>query len=499
MSYRICKTCNVEKPLDADHFYRSKGRFCHECKECAKTRVRERRANNRDEINAQNRERRANDPEYRERENARNRTPERRERNNALRREHRANDPEYRERENARLRTPEYRERKNARLRELRATNPEYREKENAHRRERLNNNPELREAKNAREREKRANNPEYRNRINARQRTQEVKERKNARRRDRWANEPEYKNRIKASRQTPEFKKGKNDRRKERRANEPGYKERENARLRTPKRREWQRARNIERQLNDPEYMERRRQWDKEWRNKNPEKALARSRASNNRFHYRIEKEEREYMHKKQEGRCAICLREEKHLPGKYLQIDHNHKTGEVRSLLCANCNTGIGRFAEDIKTMKNAIAYLNRPGMAPSDIPFLTDQSRYNIPYWEAQSRDKKFRRRKNENLKYKFGIDIDQYEWLLAEGNGVCWICHCPEEHERSKRARYPEALAVDHDHSDRDIIRGLLCNNCNTAIGSFEDSAERLKAAIAYLEQWNDSTSNAEDSW
>ena len=317
---------------------------------------------------------------------------------------------------------------KNARLRELRANNPEYRERSNAHRRERLTNNPELREAKNAREREKRANDPEYRERVNARLRTPERRKWENDRRRERWANDLEYKNRIKASRQTQEFKENKNTRRRKRRNDDPEYREKENARLRTPERREWQRARNIERRLNDPEYMERRRQWDKEWRNKNPEKALARSRASNNRFHYRIEKEEREYMHKKQEGRCAICLREEKHIPGKYLQIDHNHKTKQVRSLLCGNCNTGIGRFDDNIQVIQNAIEYLNRPGMAPSDIPFLTDQSRYNIPYWEAQSRDKKFRRRKNWNLK-KFGIDINQYEWLLAGGNGVCWICHCP----------------------------------------------------------------------
>ena len=494
MSYRICKTCNVEKPLDADHFYRSKGRFCHECKECAKTRVRERRANNRDEINAQNRERRANDPEYRERENARNRTPERRERNNALRREHCANDPEYRERENARLRTPEYRERKNARLRELRATNPEYREKENAHRRERFTNNPELREAKNAREREKRANDPEYRERVNARLRTPERRKWENDRRRERWANDLEYKNRIKASRQTQEFKEKKNARRRKRRSDDPEYREKENARLRTPERRQWARANRKERLDNNPELRERinarereKRANDPEYRHRKNDWAL--------RILYGITIEEREQKRKEQKGLCAICLQE------KPLHIDHNHKTKRVRSLLCSNCNTGIGRFAENIQAIQNAIVYLNHPGMSSSDIPSLTDQhpfARYDIPHWKAQSQDKKFRIKKNENLKRNFGIGLDQYEWLLAKGNGVCWICHCPEEHERSKRSRYPEALAVDHDHTEREIIRGLLCNNCNTAIGSFEDSAERLKAAIAYLEQWKDSTSNTEDS-
>jgi hypothetical protein len=40
----------------------------------------------------------------------------------------------------------------------------------------------------------------------------------------------------------------------------------------------------------------------------------------------------------------------------------DHNHKTGELRGLLCGACNIGIGYFKEDIEALKRAIKYLEK-----------------------------------------------------------------------------------------------------------------------------------------
>tara|TARA_Y100000746_G_C15280321_1_gene357370 strand:- start:42 stop:623 length:582 start_codon:yes stop_codon:yes gene_type:complete len=39
---------------------------------------------------------------------------------------------------------------------------------------------------------------------------------------------------------------------------------------------------------------------------------------------------------------------------------LDHNHKTGKVRGFLCESCNTGIGRFDDDIEILKKAIHWL-------------------------------------------------------------------------------------------------------------------------------------------
>lgn len=88
-------------------------------------------------------------------------------------------------------------------------------------------------------------------------------------------------------------------------------------------------------------------------------------------------------------------------------------------------------------------------------------------------------------NSNLKKK-GLDMESYSDMEKSQNGVCAICKNPE----SKKRR----LSVDHDHeccpgsgSCGKCIRGLLCSNCNTAIGLMKDSVETLKAAIAYLEK------------
>lgn len=66
----------------------------------------------------------------------------------------------------------------------------------------------------------------------------------------------------------------------------------------------------------------------------------------------------------KKQNKKCAICKKKEtiKHFNGKIkrLSIDHNHKTGQIRGLLCARCNVGIAYLSENINYLKNAITYL-------------------------------------------------------------------------------------------------------------------------------------------
>lgn len=64
--------------------------------------------------------------------------------------------------------------------------------------------------------------------------------------------------------------------------------------------------------------------------------------------------------MMRNQGGVCAICHSTNKN--GNALSIDHNHKTGKVRSLLCSNCNFGIGYFYEDISKMENALRYLKK-----------------------------------------------------------------------------------------------------------------------------------------
>jgi hypothetical protein len=64
-----------------------------------------------------------------------------------------------------------------------------------------------------------------------------------------------------------------------------------------------------------------------------------------------------------KQNNKCSICGElQPLHINGGELNIDHDHKTGKVRGLLCNDCNTGIGMMKDDTVRMKNAIKYLKK-----------------------------------------------------------------------------------------------------------------------------------------
>jgi len=45
-----------------------------------------------------------------------------------------------------------------------------------------------------------------------------------------------------------------------------------------------------------------------------------------------------------------------------KLTHLDHCHKTGRIRGVLCNNCNTGLGKFYDDIELLKTAINYLQK-----------------------------------------------------------------------------------------------------------------------------------------
>lgn len=62
------------------------------------------------------------------------------------------------------------------------------------------------------------------------------------------------------------------------------------------------------------------------------------------------------------QQGRCAICRIDK---PGSRIDnwcVDHDHRTGQTRGLLCTNCNQGIGKFKDDPNNLKRAAEYLEK-----------------------------------------------------------------------------------------------------------------------------------------
>jgi len=62
-----------------------------------------------------------------------------------------------------------------------------------------------------------------------------------------------------------------------------------------------------------------------------------------------------------KQDGCCAICGRHQSEF-GKRFDIDHDHKTNELRGLLCSGCNLGIGNLRDDAEVCLKAYMYLRK-----------------------------------------------------------------------------------------------------------------------------------------
>lgn len=226
-----------------------------------------------------------------------------------------------------------------------------------------------------------------------------------------------------------------------------------------------------------------------------------------------------------RQGSRCAICGLKESvstsptGLPSQ-LAIDHDHRDGSVRGLLCGTCNRGIGALRDDPVIIGSALAYLRDP---PANLLNLMPGQR------AARARlsgdDWRSRRSENRQLEasdrrrcrqcnlvlplsqfYKagsqgyqgacrscynstmrarflqdnFGIDAEQYLELLSLQGGGCAICQVAAPSSSRRTA----AFAVDHDHSTG-RVRGLLCAQCNTGLGLLRDHPEMLERALTYL--------------
>ena len=84
------------------------------------------------------------------------------------------------------------------------------------------------------------------------------------------------------------------------------------------------------------------------------------------------------------------------------------------------------------------------------------------------------------KHYNLK-RFGLTLDNYTEMWLVQGGSCAVCG---GEETAVLSGVVKSLAVDHSHTNTNV-RGLLCQRCNTALGSLNDSADLLGKAARYL--------------
>jgi hypothetical protein len=107
-----------------------------------------------------------------------------------------------------------------------------------------------------------------------------------------------------------------------------------------------------------NPERQERQREACRRW--------LKKKKQTNPNYHrdtylqstYGISQEQYDLMLEQQDGKCAIC-----HYPpedGSVLHIDHCHKSGKLRKLLCSYCNQALGLFRDDAERIAAAAEYI-------------------------------------------------------------------------------------------------------------------------------------------
>lgn len=116
---------------------------------------------------------------------------------------------------------------------------------------------------------------------------------------------------------------------------------------------------RSAEKRRKDPDKVVQLREYQLTYREKNREALVARERHRK----FGISHAEYAELHQKQNGLCAICFKPEtatRNGKVKSLAVDHCHESGNIRGLLCYECNTGIGKLHEDEAILLAAIEYL-------------------------------------------------------------------------------------------------------------------------------------------
>ncbi|MBF8192403.1 hypothetical protein ITP53_43340 [Nonomuraea sp. K274] len=171
--------------------------------------------------------------------------------------------------------------------------------------------------------------------------------------------------------------------------------------------------------------------------------------------YRYGITEDDFERMLARQGGLCAIC----RAVPGTF--ADHSHQTGQVRGVLCFNCNNGLGHFGDNLVLLELAALYLDGEILWPEFVILPERRGAEVVAPTRAY------------HLSQRYRLRHEDVERMVAAQHGLCVVCwDRPPEH-------------VDHCHRTGDV-RYALCLPCNTGIGQFRDDPWVVWRALAYVE-------------
>ncbi len=121
---------------------------------------------------------------------------------------------------------------------------------------------------------------------------------------------------------------------------------------------------RKIQKRINfknwDAKNKDKRKEYKHKWKLENPEKLKIHSRRTQLKRKYGITLEKYNELLLSQDGHCVFCDRTPSQERYGVLTIDHDHKTGKIRGLLCITHNRSLGVFGDDEEGLLKALAYV-------------------------------------------------------------------------------------------------------------------------------------------
>lgn len=204
----------------------------------------------------------------------------------------------------------------------------------------------------------------------------------------------------------------------------------------------------------------------------------------------YGLKKGEYDKLILEQKGKCALCG-ENNTKKGKLiaLGVDHDHKTGKIRALLCNRCNMMLGMIHDDVTLLPIIQKYLAKNNFMDKEIVEAKaarsikdkEDKEGNLGCLKIQADLRRERQRENR-LKKVYGISVAEYNKKLKEQGGKCAICAKETNKLKNKTINFN----TDHNHETGEI-RGLLCSSCNLTLTGFE---KKLKADENFIQKMID---------
>ena len=121
------------------------------------------------------------------------------------------------------------------------------------------------------------------------------------------------------------------------------------------------------------------------------------------------------------------------------------------------------------------------NAKGRKPSLQPRCKSCANEDTLLWREQQSSERLK-----DLYYKrtYGMSLEDFTFLLETQQGKCKLCY----RDVSIEGLGPNRAVVDHCHTNGHV-RGILCNECNRALGYFHDNIQALENAVDYLRSDN----------